>query len=66
MEFVDVVFETCDFSNVQIENVMLHRCEIMNSKLTGADMANATIGHVLVKDSDGRYTNFNFSRDEGS
>ena len=61
VEFVDVVFETCDFSNVQMENVMFHRCKIISSKLTGADLANSTIGHVLVKESDLRYANFNFS-----
>lgn len=61
VEFVDVVFQTCDFSNVQMENIMLHRCEFRSSKLTGANMANSTIGHVLVKDCDVRYANFNFA-----
>ncbi|MFS0690716.1 pentapeptide repeat-containing protein [Sporosarcina sp. 179-K 8C2 HS] len=61
VEFVDVLFQTCDFSNVQMENVMFHRCEIVNSKLTGADLANSNVGHLLVKDSDARYANFNFS-----
>lgn len=60
-EFVDVVFQTCDFSNVQMENTMFHRCEIVNSKLTGVDMANSNLGHLLIKDSDARYANFNFS-----
>ena len=61
VEFVDVSFQTCDFSNVQMENVMFHRCEIVNSKLTGADLANSNLGHLLVIDSDARYANFNFS-----
>lgn len=60
VEFVDVLFHTCDFSNVQMENAML-RCEIINSKLTGADMANTNLGHLLMKESDIRYANFNFS-----
>lgn len=61
-EFVDVRFETCDFSNAQMENVMFHRCEIIDSKMTGVDMANSNLGHVLIERCDVRYANFNFSR----
>lgn len=61
VEFVDVVFDRCDFSNVNFQNATFHRCEIINSKLTGADLTNAKVSHLLVHECDGRYINFSFS-----
>lgn len=61
VEFVDCRFERCDFSNAHLENATLHRCEFVNSKLTGTELSNAKIGHILIDDCDVRYANFNFS-----
>lgn len=61
-EFVDVLFETCDFSNVHFQNASFYRCEVMDSKLTGADFANANLSHTLFETCDGKYGNFSFSR----
>lgn len=60
-EFVDVIFQACDFSNANFENAVFHRCEFINSKVTGTDFANAKIGHTLFDACDGKYSNFSFS-----
>lgn len=61
VEFVDVLFETCDFSNVNFQNASFYRCEVMDSKLTGVDFANANLSHALFESCDGKYGNFSFS-----
>lgn len=61
MQFTDVVFDTCDFSNAQLQHAQFHRCSFKGVKLTGADFSHVRLTHVIVEQSDAQYSDFSLS-----
>lgn len=60
--FTDVIFDHCDFSNVDFEESSFRRVEFIHCRLTGAQFINATLKDVLIKESQCNYTNWNGSK----
>lgn len=61
MQFTDVLFDTCDFSNAQLAYARFHRCHFKDVKLTGANFSQAQLGHVLFEDGEAQYSDFSLS-----
>lgn len=60
-EFIDVLFINCDLSNADFSRSVFHRTEFHNSKLVGANFAEAGIRHTLFEDCVLNYATFGFS-----
>lgn len=46
-QFSDVVFRNCDFSNADLQGCSFHRAEFADCKLTGTNLAETTLNHLL-------------------
>lgn len=61
-DWTDLVFQDCDLSNCVLERCRLTRCVLEGSKAVGLSAIRAGLSHVLLKDCQLRYANFNGSR----
>lgn len=57
-EFTDIIFENCDFSNVDFSGSLVHRTEFRKCKIIGADFSLSILQNVQLTDCIGDYTNF--------
>lgn len=62
IDLLDVVFENCDLSNVNFSEGSIHRTEFKNCKLVGANFSGCNMQNVLFKQSLGRYSNFSYGK----
>ncbi|MFS0728029.1 pentapeptide repeat-containing protein [Paenibacillus sp. 1P07SE] len=60
-EWVDVVFEHCDLSNLDLSGAVMHRVEFRDCKLMGLDLSDATLRHVSFAHCDMRYLNLRYA-----
>ena len=60
--FTDVIFENCDFSNIDMRECVFHRVIFNKCRLTGTDLTQGTIDSVLIKNSLAQYANFSSSK----
>lgn len=56
--FSNCYFKNCDFSFVNMNNGTFSCCEIVESKLTGLNLAFGILSNVLIRTSDCRLVNF--------
>lgn len=57
-EFADVIFDHCDFSNVDMNEMVARRVEFRNCRLTGTDLTRSTLEDVLFDNCECSYANF--------
>ncbi|MDR2977221.1 MAG: pentapeptide repeat-containing protein [Streptococcaceae bacterium] len=62
LEFVDCVFEKCDFSNLDLAGSKFYRCRFSSCKLLGADFTNCYFQDVKILDCLLDFANFSSSR----
>ena len=60
--FTDVIFENCDFSNIDMRECVFHRVIFNKCRLTGTDLTQGTMDSVLIKNSLAQYANFSSSK----
>ncbi len=58
----DVVFDSCDLSNVNWNHASLHRVAFRNCKLTGTNLSESTLYHISFHGCVGEYLNFSMSK----
>ena len=61
VELTDIRFENCDLSNADLSGAIIHRVEMINCKILGLNLSEATLRNVLFDDCNGRYISFRFS-----
>lgn len=60
--FTDVIFENCDFSNIDMHECVFRRVIFNKCRLTGIDLTQGTFESVLIQNSLGQYANFSSSK----
>lgn len=60
--FTDVIFENCDFSNIDMRECVFHRVIMNKCRLTGTDLTQGTFDSFLLKNSHAQYANFSSSK----
>ena len=60
-EWVDVIFEQCDLSNLDLSNAIMHRVLFRDCKLMGLELSEATMRHVSFENCDMRYINMRYA-----
>lgn len=58
IELIDVIFDSCDLSNVDFSNAIIHRTEFRNCKLIGTDFTKGRFQNVRVVDCIGDFATF--------
>lgn len=61
-EFEDVIFDCCDFSNVDFQDSILGRTLFQNCKMTGVSFSGATLKDTRLEGDILHYANFHFGR----
>lgn len=61
-ECVDSLFESCDFSNVELIGAAFHRTSFKNCKLTGINFAESLLQNCQFIDCTINYASFNFTQ----
>lgn len=61
-EFVDVIFDHCDFSNANMEECVFHRCEFIACRLTGIDLSVSTFTDVWMVGCQCAFSNMNATK----
>lgn len=59
--FSDVIFEECDFSNTNFNHSNFVRVKFVNCKLVGCNFSECDFYHILIENTNARYTNFSVS-----
>jgi uncharacterized protein YjbI with pentapeptide repeats len=62
VDITDVRFENCDLSNVDFRGAIIHRVEMINCKILGVDLSEATLQNVIFEDCNGSYAFFRFTK----
>lgn len=57
-EFMDVVFQSCDFSGCNFSDCFFNRCRFLACKGLGTKFAGSSVKHVLIRDCNLEYVNF--------
>ncbi|WP_020615088.1 pentapeptide repeat-containing protein [Paenibacillus daejeonensis] len=60
-EWVDVIFEHCDLSNLDLSNAIMHRVLFRDCKLMGLELSEATLRQVSFENCDMRYMNMRYA-----
>lgn len=60
--FTDVIFENCDFSNIDMRECVFRRVIFRKCRMTGVDLTQGTFEDVCIESSQGQYANFNSSK----
>lgn len=58
VSFINCYFKNCDFSFMNLNQSSFTNCEIVESKLTGVNLAFGVLNNVLIRTSACRYANF--------
>lgn len=64
--FTDVIFENCDFSNIDMRECVFHRVIFRKCRLTGTDFTRGTFEDVLVEKTQAQYACFSSSKIKNS
>ncbi|MCH3960752.1 MAG: pentapeptide repeat-containing protein [Solobacterium sp.] len=59
MEFADVIFDHCDFSNISMQECCFRRVQFLHCRLTGCDMSGSSLTDTEMKECQGEYLNLN-------
>lgn len=59
MEFADVIFDHCDFSNLDLQECVFRRVEFISCRLTGSDMSGCQFHDTLMNACQAGYLNCN-------
>ncbi|GAU78322.1 pentapeptide repeat-containing protein [Fusibacter sp. 3D3] len=62
LDLQDVIFENCDFSNVDFTDSIIHKTVFKGCKITGANFSNTTLMNVKLENCNGKYANFRFAQ----
>ena len=60
MDLIDVRFENCDLSNMDLSESVLHKVEMVNCKMVGTNMSESALRNVLVENCNGSYALFRY------
>ena len=60
-EFVDVIFDHCDFSNLHMEESSFRRCEFRSCRMVGAKLVQCSLRDVLLDHCLASYINLSAS-----
>jgi len=60
LDLVDVRFENCDLSNMDLSESVLHKVEMVNCKMVGTNMSESALRNVLFDNCNGSYALFRF------
>ena len=61
-ELEDVIFDSCDLSNVDFSDAILLRTVFMNCRMTGVNFGGAVLRDTALENSMAEYANFRFAR----
>jgi uncharacterized protein YjbI with pentapeptide repeats len=59
MEFVDVIFDHCDLSNVDMQECVFRRAVMKHCRLTGCDMSASQLHDMVMENCQANYINCN-------
>ncbi len=62
MEWIDVIFDHCEFERVHLSSSTLCRVHFVGCRVSGLEITNSLIQDVLLQSSKGNYCNFSGSK----